>query len=387
MSTAASVGIYRQAYLPISETFILDHINTLSSFVPIPICEQRCHPGLSAPRHSVQELLGKGAVRRRVETALLTRFGRSSALDAIGRKHRLELLHAHFLTDGTRVMRYAARRSLPLVVTAHGYDATIYDEVWQASRAGRSFIKERGKLFEHATVILCVSEFIRDELLRRGAPADKLLVRRLGINLAEFEPGAPPGTRSGALFVGRLVPKKGVLRLVEAWKLLPENIRRQKLTIIGAGEQEAQLRAACDGHQDIVLLGAQPREAVRQAMRRNRVLALPSMRAANGDSEGLPIVAMEAQASRTPLLVFDDGPMREAVADGRSGLYVPPGDIPAYARALKAILGDDELANGLGAGGVDGAARSFDLKRNTAAIEDVYRDILQTSAGAVTARA
>jgi glycosyltransferase involved in cell wall biosynthesis len=387
MSTATSVGIYRQAHLPISETFILDHINTLSSFVPIPICEQRCRPGLSATRHPVEDLIGTGAVGRRIDTALLTRLGRSSALDAIGRKHRLKLLHAHFLTDGTRIMRYAARRSVPLVVTAHGYDATIYDEVWQASRAGRSFIKERGKLFERATVILCVSEFIRGELLRRGAPPDKLLVRRLGIDLAEFEPGAPPGTRSGALFVGRLVPKKGVLRLVEAWKLLPENMRRQKLTIIGTGEQDSELRAACDGHQDFVLLGAQPREAVREAMRRSRVLALPSMRAANGDSEGLPIVAMEAQASRTPLLVFDDGPMREAVADGRSGLYVPPGDIPAYARALEAILSHDELANGLGGAGVDVAARCFDLKRNTAAIEDVYREILRTSAGATTASA
>jgi len=88
------------------------------------------------------------------------------------------------------------------------------------------------------------------------------------------------------------------------------------------------------------------------------------------------VVAMEAQALGTPVIGFDAGPMREVIAPGESGLVVPPGDVRALREAMQRVMEDDDLADRLGASGPKVVAARFDLQRNTAAVEDVYEDVM-----------
>lgn len=365
-----SVLVYRRLYLPISETFIIDHIDSLSRWSPTPIYELAVEDGIASQRHPAHSVLPDR--RRRIAKAALTHLGQSPRLASLTRKTGAQLLHAHFLTDAIRIMRFCQLNRLPLIVTAHGFDATITDDAWRATEEGRAFLRARAQLGKIATKIICVSEFIRDELRARGLPEQKLVTCRLGIDLSRYRPGPPAHERRGVLFTGRLVEKKDPEFLLRAWRLVPDEVRAQGLTIIGDGPLRPMVEAAARDLPEVRVLGAQPRHVVHDMMAQARVFAFPSRRAESGDAEGLGIVNMEAQAVGTPIVAVDVGSIREAVSDGESGLILPEGDVGAYAAALARVLADDDLALRLSAGGPVIAARLFDLSKNAAALEDIY---------------
>jgi colanic acid/amylovoran biosynthesis glycosyltransferase len=366
-----AILIYRQNYLQFSETFIGDHLDSLSAWRPVAICENRLAGGLEP--HTSDAIAFLSSNERKIEEDMLVRFGWNVRLKNLVHTTGARMIHAHFLTDAVRIARFARRHGLPLLVTAHGFDATTYDREWAKSSPGVFYLAERQKLWTKAAAIICVSQFIRSELIEKGCPENKLIVRYLGVDLEDYTPGLPVERRRGALFVGRLVEKKGVIHLVEAWKRLPAPLRAQGLTVIGAGPEKDRLHDAARGCPDISIMGVQTRSVVKTLVSRARVLAIPSCRAANGDAEGLPVVIMEAPALGTPIVAFDDGPMREAIDNGESGLLAPALDIQGFSEALAAVLGMDEIANRLSAGGPKIAAAKFDLKKNTAALErEIY---------------
>jgi len=84
------------------------------------------------------------------------------------------------------------------------------------------------------------------------------------------------------------VEKKGCGLLIDAWKELPEKLRRRGLTIIGDGPEAQSLRARAraQDNPEIRFCGAQPRHAVVAAMAEHRAFIFPSLRAATGDAEG-----------------------------------------------------------------------------------------------------
>jgi len=140
--------------------------------------------------------------------------------------------------------------------------------------------------------------------------------------------GLEPGRY--VLNVGRLAPHKGVQYLIEGWKSLgegvgwEENYKNQdpnahfKLVIVGAAgygsEYEKSLRDAAVGHEDIRFLGYQSGEALRQLYAHAYLFVQPS------ESEGLPVVVLEAMSFGCPVLVSDIPENLEAMSPmGNSG--------------------------------------------------------------------
>ena len=96
------------------------------------------------------------------------------------------------------------------------------------------------------------------------------------------------------------------------------------------------------------------------------MLCVPSRRAANGDAEGLPTVIPEAGAQGLPVVGTRHSGIPEAIGDESGGLLVDEGDVEGLARALTAVLTDDELWRRLSAGARDNVARHFDPRRQAA---------------------
>lgn len=368
--TPATVLVARRTFLPLSETFIADHLEGLRRWRPVVAHTWSAPDGLLVPDVPAARVLPAGRARR----FALERLGLAPGLDRwVGSQH-VRLVHAHFLTDAVGLATYARRRRLPLVATAHGYDATIHDAEHARTEDGRAFLRGRRALFRAAAAIFCVSRFIRDELVLRGAPPEKLRVRPLGLNLAGTAPGPPAGERRGVLFAGRLVEKKGVGRLLSAWLQLPAELRVQGLTVVGGGPELPTVRAFAAEHPEVEAMGAQPREVIGRLMRERRVFAFPSARAANGDAEGMGVVGMEAQAAGAVVVAFDDGPARELLEPEGSGLLAPL-DIAAYAGALGRVLADDALASRLGARGPGVVRERFDLRASLEQLELDYDEV------------
>jgi colanic acid/amylovoran biosynthesis glycosyltransferase len=107
------------------------------------------------------------------------------------------------------------------------------------------------------------------------------------------------------------------------------------------------------------------------------VVCVPSVPTADGNAEGLPTTLVEAQASGVPVVASPSGGTAEGVVDGVTGLLAPSGDERALAAALIELLGDRTLRDRCAAAARAHALERFDLRRQTAALERIYDEVVE----------
>lgn len=366
-ASSPTVLIYRNVYNQLSETFVRDHVHGLRRFRPL-VLTNRIDTRGPAVTAEVAVVPAEGRVTRR-----LWERGLAWQVDRLLWTRRPALIHAHFLFDGARILPYARRHNIPLVITAHGYDATLTREALAERAEGQMLLAREAALKAQAALVLCVSDFIRDELLERGWPAAKLVTQPLGVDTAALVP-APAAGRRGILTVGRLVEKKGTRFLIDAYARLPEQLRAaHPLTIIGDGPLRAELevQAAALG-VSVDFVGGQPRERILAAMARAEIFCFPSIRAANGDAEGMGVAIMEALALGTPVVLFDNQPAAPILAAASAGVSVPAGDAETLATAIERGLIDKSLREVLVLQGRSLVKRIFDQSENLHRLEKLY---------------
>jgi colanic acid/amylovoran biosynthesis glycosyltransferase len=365
--SAKRLLIFRREFLPVSETFIADHIRYLREWTAAVACEQLIDSDTS------RALTPVVAGRWPPQKWTLRHLGKSKSVDRLITESKARLIHCHFLTDAAVIVRYAKRHGLPLVITAHGYDATTKDEHLAQSDLGRLYLARRAEIIAGATKIVCISQFILDELLKQGFPEEKLVCIPLGIDAGMMAATSRAEGRRGMLAVGRLVEKKGHRYLLEAWARVGGDLAREGLTVIGDGPLRGELEAfAAERNLNVRFEGARPREHVLTSIAAARAFVFPSVRAESGDSEGMPIVLMEAQALGTPVICFDLEPMRGGVAEGETALLARHKDAVDLAAQMTALASDADLARRLGEGGPRLVEARFDLARNTSRLEALY---------------
>lgn len=193
----------------------------------------------------------------------------------------------------------------------------------------------RARLIPAVDRFLSPSAFLRDALVAWGLPAQRTIHLPTGIDLAAFDAKgrAPRGERLRVGFLGSLVPVKGAHVLLEAWAGLEPGLRAAgTLEVYGPGSHDSGYAARLAELARVGgarLGGAVARERVPGLLRELDVLVVPSLW-----YENRPLVILEAQATRTPLLVSDLGGMAELVVEGQSGYRFPAGDVEAL-RALQ----------------------------------------------------
>jgi glycosyltransferase involved in cell wall biosynthesis len=374
-----TVLIYRSDLLPASETFVAAQAHALRRYspffaglrpVPASLLIDPCETTILTHSDKLSDKL-----RRRffLRTGIAPHFVR-----ALERRHPV-LLHAHFALDAAAALPLQAQLNIPLIVTLHGYDATMTDEALHRSTAGRVYLRRKAELRARARLFICVSEHIRRQAVERGVPETKLRTLSIGVDLDFFAPD-PLRSRSLdpiVLFVGRLVEKKGCAHLIRAMSLIESRHPTAKLLIVGDGPLLDPLRAqARDALHNCTFLGSQPPSVVRDLMYRASLLVAPSIVAASGDTEGLPITLCEAQAVGLPIAGFRGPGVSEAVLENETALLVPAGDERALAEAISCILTDTCLAKRLAAAGPRRAEEHFNLGTQTDHLEDLYTEAL-----------
>lgn len=361
------VLIFKETLLPPSETFILAQMMALTRHQPRLAGLEAVAPSLPLPQGTVLlSALGSGIASLRAK--LYRRTGVAPLFHAIARRFHPELLHAHFASGGRTALSLARSLRVPLIVTLHGSDVTI--------RPSRGDVYRR--LGEEAALFVCVSRFIRDRAVDAGFPPEKLVVHPIGIDLDAF---SATGTRPSAnrvLFVGRLVEKKGCEYLLRAMQIVQQRQRDCELMVIGDGPLRPALEALANGLKvSCEFRGVQPGATVRMALRDSSVLCLPSVTAANGDSEGLPTVIAEAQAMGVPVVATTHAGIPEIVVDGITGLLAPERNYEALAEALSVLLADEEKWQSLSDAAVQRMQQHFNLKTQTGLLEDLYSSLSQ----------
>jgi phosphatidylinositol alpha-mannosyltransferase len=188
------------------------------------------------------------------------------------------------------------------------------------------------------------------------------------VPIARWQDGVP-----NVLFVGRHEPRKGLLDLLKAHRILRKTGSGNRLLIVGSGPQEREARryVATRGLQAVEFLGRVSDNEKAQLFRTVDVFASP---ATGGESFG--VVLLEAMAAGAPIVASDIHGYKGVVRRGREGLLVPPHEPQELAAGIARLLGDPELRAAMGAAGRV-RAEEFSWPRVAARVEDYYGFVIR----------
>jgi glycosyltransferase involved in cell wall biosynthesis len=177
--------------------------------------------------------------------------------------------------------------------------------------------------------------------LRPMLPARRIGVLQNGLltdeDLTRFEPR--PAVPRTALFIGRFDPSKGVILAVETAAILAERYPDFRLIMVGDGPEHARVArriAELEIQERVMLAGYQSNVA--PWYRRADMVCIPTDPA--GHREGLPLVALEAQAHALPVIYTASGGLPESQVEGATGLLLADRTAPAMAALCETLMAD-----------------------------------------------
>lgn len=250
----------------------------------------------------------------------------------------------------------------PIATVFHGKDMSAY--LKKRSKNAYGLLFKRGDLF------LPISEYWREKLLSLGAPADKIMVHRMGVDTTRFVETARTlnaGEAVRFIGVGRMVEKKGFDDALAAFaKMRAEpSAPPATLTLIGDGPLRRSLEAQAAGlgfGDSVRFTGLLTHAKVEEMLRAAHVFVLPSRTSKSGDMEGIPVALMEAMAQGMPVLATRHSGTPELVEHEVSGLLSAEGDRESLAANMLAFAKTPERWAAMGAAGAAKVRGDFDLK-------------------------
>jgi colanic acid/amylovoran biosynthesis glycosyltransferase len=344
MSKRLKIAMVAGAFPKLSETFVLQQIVALLDLghdVRIFAFEAAREPVVH-PSVSERALLSRTTYVKTPERLASRLLGAARAVSGKPAE-RFDAIVCHFghIGEKARKLRQQGYFDGPLAVIFHAYDLT----VWLRESGDRAYVA----LFEQAALLLPISHRWQRKLLELGAEASKVSVLRMGVDCERLAYRPPRNAGDGPLqllSVGRLVEKKGIAYAIEAVAATRRELPQVRYSIVGDGplREPLQQRVSELGLSDIVTFhGSLDSERLRELMLAQHGLLVPSVTAADGDMEGLPVVIMEAMALGVPVIASRHSGIPELVVDGETGWTMAERDAAALAATLKDWAKSPEL--------------------------------------------
>ena len=294
-------------------------------------------------------------------------------------------VHAHFTYPTVTDMVWPACEiaGVPFTFIAHSQD------IFRHENDRRNRVGEIGRS-AWCRKVFVPARFHREYLAQRGVPEEKLAINPNGVDVDAYagarrdDRGARAGKRIVA--VHRFTEKKGLEPLIAAMALLARRAAAGDasaagitLDLYGYGELEERFAALIaqgtgDGSGDgpgeapltnVRLAGpVKGRDALVEVLREADLFACPSVRAADGDMDGIPTVVLEAMAAGLPVLATEIGGLGELVVDGLTGVTVPAAEPEALADAILRYfaLAPEQVA-AMGRAGIATVAERYRIDR------------------------
>ncbi len=306
------------------------------------------------------------------------------AMLKLSARERFDLIHGHWvIPNGTPAALVARLRGLPLVVSMHGSDVYLAERAVPLSLTAAATYRAAG-------AITACSGDLRDRALRLGAPAERTSVIPYGVDVAAFQPDPGAGAAVRAelglpaatplvLTVSRLVYKKGLTYLLDAWPQVLAAHPTAVLALAGYGDlrDELERRAHDLGIAASVRFPGQlERERTAQYISAADVYAVPSIRDQKGNVDGLPNALLEGMAAARPLVASRVAGIPDVITDGVHGLLTPERDPAAIAAAVNRLLADREFASRLGAAARERVVTELTWDQTAARFERAYAQAL-----------
>jgi glycosyltransferase involved in cell wall biosynthesis len=318
-----------------------------------------------------------------------------SDLRRLLRRHRPQIAHFHNTLPLISPAGYYAARAenVPVVQTLHNFrlccvSATLFRAgtvcedcvgaalpawhgvvhgCYRGSRAASAAVatmlaahRALGTWRNAVDAYIALSDFSRRKFVESGLPADKIAVKP---NFVHPDPGPGSGAGGYAIYVGRLVPEKGLHTLIRAWT---EADGLPPLKIVGDGPLAPLLEKAVAAGT-LEWLRHLPHEDVCRLIGEAAVLVVPSEW-----HEPFGLVAIEAFAKGTPVVAAARGALPEIVEDGRTGLHFRAADPADLVVKVRALLADPAALARMRRAARAAYERKFNTPANHEALMAVY---------------
>ena len=264
----------------------------------------------------------------------------------------------------------------PLVHIIHG---VLADEFEQSKQNGYASFRGRvanrfmarlarleGETAQKADIIVTISRYSLEKMQKYyNVDPSKVRIVPNGVDPEKYKPAENQselkrqfgfGEAPVVLFVGNLIPRKGVGFLVEAAKQVTKTQPNVQFVLVGDGPMKPQLTndlAAANLTGNFVFKSGLSEQELTAMYGCSDVFVLPSIQ------EGQGIVLLEASASGKPVVAFDIGGVNEAVVNGKTGLLTTRGSSGELAEALQKLLGDTGLRQKMGSAGRQFVVENF----------------------------
>jgi colanic acid/amylovoran biosynthesis glycosyltransferase len=372
------VLVFAERMLPSTQTFIPLQVNELQRYNPQYVGLIPADRNLDLPHPPVMLTHDRGQFSR-VRRELYRWTGVAPSFHACLRNKHAHLIHAHFAEGGSAALSLSQYLRLPLVLHLRGGAELLPDHELRRHLFQLPFLVHRKRLWQRASLFLCVSNFIREKALKAGFPAEKVRVQYTGMDLERFTARDTFDHKDPnmVLYVGRLVPYKGCDYLLRAMQQVQHRRPDAHLVVIGDGTFRAELeRLARELNVACQFVGEKPQKEIRAWYERARVFCGPSVTLEDGMSEAFGNVFSEAQAMGVPVVSFHHGGIPETMQDGVTGLLAPERDVPMLADHLLRYLQDDAFWATSRQQGMRWVRETFDVRRQTARLEDLYDRVI-----------
>ena len=240
-------------------------------------------------------------------------------------KEKFDVVHSHWLVpSGLNAAIAGAGKSVPHVVTIHSSDLHLLRQVPGGKQMVRYVLSRTDSLF-------VVSSFLHRMLQDLLGEEIEATVLPMGVFTDQFAPADPKPKRPEKwqgkrmiLYVGKLIHVKGVSYLLKAFAKVKQTQPDTALVLVGGGDLDETLKAEARKLQleDVHFLGPQPHSEVVSLLRQAEFSVVSSIVTETGETEGLPVVILEAMASGRPVVACDVGSLGDVVQDGQNGFLV-----------------------------------------------------------------
>lgn len=306
------------------------------------------------------------------------------------RVHRFDLIHAHDWLVAQAGIALKSAWKVPLVSTIHatefGRNRGIHNDIQ------RHINQVEWWLTYESWKVICCSKYMASELAQVfQLPADKIRIIANGVEVKNVMPRVvDPSFRNHyaaphekmIYFVGRLVPEKGVQVLIESMSKVLAQYPNAKLIISGKGYFQDQLQnmvLRLGLESKVYFTGFADDETRNMLFAGSDVAVFPSL------YEPFGIVALEAMATRVPVIVSETGGLAEVIEHEVDGLKVYPDDVDSLAGAILRILNDPDLAQRLSQASWNKVNSVYNWSVIATETIKVYQEVISEAASTVFA--
>jgi len=285
-------------------------------------------------------------------------------------RRQIDIIHAHApLQCGHGAMLLARELNIPFVVSVHGLDAYSTNQV--QGLPGKWSRRITTRVFRSACRVICISERVREEVLRDAADIRTSVVYN-GVSPDLFPPTtANPQSTPTILTIGNLIPIKGYDVLLRAVATVSASHPTLALQIVGDGPERPRLTTLArelNLSDRVRFLGRVSRSEVANLLRDCTLFALPSQ------YEGLGCVYLEAMSSARVAIGCRGQGIEEVIRHGFDGWLIDPGNVDQLVASLNTLLGNATLRESIGHQAHHTILNGLTLRHQAGVLLGVYQE-------------